>query len=375
MRIFLLIVLTAAIFSCSDIKNKGEFLDNEKGFELVLSYDTVDTNVDFLPFYTRYLYFEQNDQLYFLGYNHLSHSFDILNLDTKELRSFQLDREGGNGIYSVGLFDYLDGQVIFKGVKNSIYSYSLETREVSLYKRAELPERYQLGKRVNVSQFESLSVSPDGVNVVHKLYSLDYVTKSTSNIYSDEYYNAYIFRRNGEDLALNIPYPAIDEIDNESYGDLDVMSFAFISDDQFAVGFPYSDVIYLVDVNSGEIVTTSQKPSGLDLPEKLSGNDIKDYGQIDKHLRYQPHFKPIRYHADQGILYRYYKGKPNTGSFYDFSNSRLLLYNENLDIIHNEKTADNIYPRLFPYKNGFIGLARNRDLEDKLIFAKYELKE
>ncbi|MEL6561381.1 MAG: hypothetical protein AAFQ94_24550 [Bacteroidota bacterium] len=374
MRIFLLIAFTAAFISCSDIKIESKYSDNSKVIELVLSYDTLDINVDFLPFYTRYLFYEQNDQLHFLGFNHLSHSFDILNLDTKELRSLQLERDGRNGIYSVGVFDYQDGQVLFKGVKNSIYNYSIGSGEVTLYKKAGLPERYQLGKRINNSQFESLAVSPDGANAVHKLYSLDYVTKSAANIYSNEYYNTYVFRREGEDLALNIPYPATEDIDNESYGDLDVMSFAFVSADQFAVGFSYSDVIYKVDVSSGKIVATIKNISGLELPEKLSGNDIKDYGQIDKHMRYQPHFKPIRYHSDQRILYRYYKGKSNTGSFYDFSNSKLLLYNEDLDIIYNEKTADNIYPRLFPYAKGFIGLARNRDLEDKLIFAKYEFK-
>lgn len=375
MRIFLLIVFTAAIISCSDLKKENNNAKTDDRLELVLSYDTIDINVDFLPFYTRYLFFEHQNQPHFLGYNYLSHSLDIVNLSTKQLNTIQLEREGRNGIHSLGLFSYLDGQLIFKGVKNTIYSYSMESGEVTHFKRAELPLRYQLGKRINNSQFESLAVSPDGANVVHKLYSLDYVTKSTSNIYSNEYYNTYIFRREGEDLALNIPYPSTEGFNNESYGDLDVINFAFISEGWFAASFKYTDLIYLVDVNTGKIMVTGQEASGLSLPEKLSGNYIKDYGQIDKHSRYQPHFKQIRYHPYFKMLYRCYKGKAATGSFYDFSANRLLVYNENLDIIYNDKMAENIYPRLFPYENGFIGLSRNKELEDKLIIAKYELKK
>lgn len=83
-------------YSCSRVNNNVD--------ETMVVYDSISISIDF-PFISDYVQihpYVNGDTLFLLGYNHLMHSLDLIDISTgKNHKSIELEKEGDNGVYNV----------------------------------------------------------------------------------------------------------------------------------------------------------------------------------------------------------------------------------------------------------------------------------
>ena len=123
-------------YSCSD--SPRHIMKND-----LLEYDTVSVPIDFpyIGFYYTSSLYAKKDTVFWAGYNHLTHSVDVVDITHRQtVESLNLDNEGPNAILKnqIGSFVFNDSLVVFKDFSNNLKFYSRSDgaiyRKVALFR-------------------------------------------------------------------------------------------------------------------------------------------------------------------------------------------------------------------------------------------------
>ena len=151
-----------------------------------------------------------------------------------------------------------------------------------------------------------------------------------------------------------------------TFGEIDVMSFDFIDDENIVVGYENTPELKIVRLD-GKVVKTSNFKIDLPVTAPIS---YDKHLKSSKHDDIEPHYKQARFHPGKELIYRCYKGRTESADMFDFSENKLMIVDKNLDIIYDQKLPEVIMPLLFPYQDGLAGLVLNTETEDYIVVAR-----
>lgn len=362
MKIINRIVIVAA-FMTSCNQNRME----SNSFEITYKYDSIAIDHEQLPFYYGYEFISSDSGLVLVGFNHTDFSFDIFSLGEGTTKKIELQKEGPKGLAGVGRMTINKGHIIIPDPRRFFKSIDLRTEEVTKIYEYDLSSlgEYQFSKGLNMIQYEVAAVSPNRQFTAFRIHHPSNVGYQNDHIYKQEYYNTLVIDIvNDSQKLYHVDYPLTNDEPNITFGELDHLTFAFLNNTELVVGFQNSAEMRILDIETGEINYSGAALKELPTARPMSFAENEASRRRFDHYFKESQYHQINYHPTRELIYRCYKHQTESKTIFDYSQNRLLITDKDFNVLATERLDSSIYPKLFPYENGLVGLVMNSDNED-----------
>lgn len=346
-----------------------------------IKYDSIPIGADQLAFYYRYEIIDRDGEMFVIAANHADQCIDLFfNGNFEEKIVIPLEGpEAVTGSKSIGNFRYIEGSIFIPSRFYGFKSFDLANKEQKIFLTSDDLNlgSYQTGNGMTFTQYQTANISKDKKYTVFQVWHSEVTGNGSKKVYLNKYANtAIVDLQNKKIDMLQIPYPEINNFEAISFGHLDLMTYEFIDDHRLLVAFQNSPELRIVDIKDKIIVnkTPAGVFEGFPTARTLSSSEAMDFDRRTDHYFKEPQYFQIGYDPYRKWIYRVYKSKTEERTIFDYSQNRLLIMDLNFNILYNEKLDPSIYPMLFPYKDGLVGLVKDVKTEQylKLAFLKFE---
>ena len=315
MNKWLLLICVIINSSCSNIhRNMGE---------TTIAYDSISIPIDF-PFISNYVQihpYVNGDTLYMLGYNHLTHSIDLIDISNRQKhKSIKLEREGDNGVYNVNSINGSHGKFAVMELSGMkwLSSDGKVLRNVPLLEFVDSLKSYKYS-------LMNKGLSPG--NYVPFAYSVEnqycYLPMTPLNNNEFEYFSVgmMVDLTDGDCKMLECTYPSpYDKVDS-NWGTYFKAQFSIMDADRIIFNFFGNSHYWIYNMKTSELIVKNM-PSVFTENEAAFPNSQDNFLDEFMSLRFRPvHFIP----SLQSFVRIHHAAKKELK---DMSNKRYLMYME-----------------------------------------------
>lgn len=314
MNKLLILLFVILCSSCSRVNNNVD--------KTMVVYDSISVPIDF-PFISDYVQihpYVNGDTLFMLGYNHLMHSLDLIDMSTgKKHKSIELEKEGDNGVYNVnsisgsqGNFAVMelaglkwlssDGEVL-KNIPLLEFVDSITSNSYSLMNKGLSPGNY-IGFAYSVETQSCFLPMASLKNVDSKKISIGLMADLS----------------NGCCRMLECSYPAPYDKNYSNLGTFSRAQFSVMDADRIIFNFYGSSRFWIYNTKTSELVEK-------DMPSSYTENEAK-YPNSSESLLEDEYtslrFRPVHYIPSLKSFVRIHHAAKK--DLKDMSNKRYLMY-------------------------------------------------
>lgn len=269
-----ILVLLVVIALCSCTTTNGDME------ERMVAYDSITISIDY-PYISDYVQvhpYERADTLFMLGYNHWTHSIDMIDVSTNlKHNSIRLEKEGNNGVYNINsLLGAQDFMVIMElsGLKQVSFQGEVLNNVPLLDIRDSLQlSSYSLmNKGVVPGNFRSFAYNRQKNECYVPL------TPLSDGSFENFCIGAKVNLTDGSLSLLDCPYPAPYNKINDNVGSYFHAQFSVLDEDRIIFNFYGNSHFWIYNQNTSEVVRKNM-PSRFTENETafpLSSGDIKN---------------------------------------------------------------------------------------------------
>lgn len=317
MNKWFLLISVIICCSCSNFHRNLE--------ETVVAYDSISIPIDF-PFISNYVQihpYVNGDTLFMLGYNHLMHSIDIIDITTSQHhKSIKLEREGDNGVYNVNSINGSHGKFAvmeLSGLKRLSFDGNV-LRNIPLLEFEDTREsnKYSImNKGLSPGNYMEFAYDTDN----HYCYLP--MTPINNNDFERLSVGMLVDLMNGDCKMIECTYPSPYDKVKSSFGTYFKAQFSIMDDDRIIFNFFGNSHYWIYNIKTSEVIEK-------DMPSMYTENETTFPKSPDNmSLLFSDEFtslrfRPVHYIPTLQSFVRIHHAAKN--ELKDMTNKRYLMY-------------------------------------------------